>query len=150
MKLPIGPPGIEDLDAVVALVGQEIQTESRVDRGDVEGGELGPGGRLERSDRLRVAKLAELGTRRRRCRRCCRRLAARPPSPAAKAAVAGIGDAVVEGVVGGEVGRPPAIVGVSDKASSAGASAPATKPSRAEFLAGNPVIKRPSRFSVTS
>jgi hypothetical protein len=42
---------------------------------------------------------------------------------------------------------PPAIVGVSDKASSAGASAPATKASRAEFLASNPVMKRPSRYS---
>jgi hypothetical protein len=31
---------------------------------------------------------------------------------------------------------------------STGASAPATKASRAEFLAGNQVIKRPSRFSV--
>ena len=95
-ELPIGPPGIEHLDAVVALVGQEIATECRVDRGDVEGGELGPGGRLERSDRLRVGKGGELGTR----RRPRYPEVARFPSPPAKAAGAGIGDAVVGGEEG--------------------------------------------------
>ena len=99
-ELPIGPPGIEHLDAVVALVGQEIATECRVDRGDVEGGELGPGGRLERSDRLRVGKGGEFGTR----RRPRYREVARFPSPPTKAAEAGIGVAEVDGVVGGEEG----------------------------------------------
>src|SRR5262249_30791311 len=95
----IGRAGIEDLDAVVErtgrpAVGQEKETEIRIDGREVEGGELAPRRRVDCGDRQIRIVSGKQGTRRVPC--CLRprergiyRQRTRFPSPAAQAAGSG-------------------------------------------------------------